>query len=58
MSSQRYGDDVLHVSDLLELREMERSLDWSDLGALSEPVSIEFSWLNNQSFYVHDLSIN
>jgi hypothetical protein len=58
MSSQRYGNDVLHVSDLSELRGMERSLDWSDIGAISDPVSVEFSWLNDRSFYVHDLSIN
>ena len=58
MSSQRYGSDVLTRGDLSELREMERSLNWSDIGAISEPVSIEFSWLKDRSFYVHDLSIN
>jgi hypothetical protein len=58
MSSQRYGDDVLKTNDLLELRGMERSLNWVDIGAISEPVSIEFSWLKDGSFYVHDLSIN
>ena len=58
MSSQRYGGEVLYVSDLLDLREMQRNLDWADIGALSDPVSIEFSWLKDGSFYVHDLSIN
>jgi hypothetical protein len=57
MHPKRYGSEVLAPSDLLELRNVERTLDWSDIGAISDPVSVEFSWLKDGRFYVHDLSV-
>jgi len=57
MHPKRYGSDVLGISDLLELRGIERTLSWTDLNAISDPVSVEFSWLKDGSFYVHDLSV-
>ena len=56
LSQKRYGGDVLNNSDLLDLRNIERMLNWSELDAVSVPTCVEFSWLKNGSFYVHDLS--
>lgn len=56
LSQKRYGKDVLNNSDLLDLRKIERILDWSELDAVSTPTCVEFSWLKNGSLYVHDFS--
>ncbi len=57
LSHKRYGKDVLLNKDLLDLRNIERTLNWVELNAVSNPVSIEFSWLKNGNLYVHDLSV-
>jgi len=57
LSNKRYGEGVLSNADLLDLRSIERTLVWKELGAVVDPVSIEFSRLRDGSLYVHDLSV-
>jgi hypothetical protein len=57
MSHTSSGKTVLTSSDLYDIRSIERRLNWYSLGALSDPVTVEFSWLGDGSLYVHDLSI-
>jgi len=56
LSQQRYGREVLHRSDLLDIRTIERTLNWGELDAISDPVCVEFSFLKGGELYVHDLS--
>ncbi|MBD3252771.1 hypothetical protein GF386_03510 [Candidatus Pacearchaeota archaeon] len=52
------GEPVLTVSDLCELRNVERIINWEDISALTQPVSVEFSRLARGSFYVHDIGVS
>jgi hypothetical protein len=56
-SDRQYGEGILNNSDLLDLRGIERTLIWSELGAVVDPVCLEFSRLRDNSLYVHDLSL-
>jgi len=51
------GESVLTSNDLCDMRRIERTLSWSDLNAVVNPVAVEFSRLGDGSLYVHDLSI-
>lgn len=57
LSNKRIGENVLSNADLLDLRNIERKLNWSQINAVSDPVAIEFSRLKNEVLYVHDLSV-
>ena len=57
MSYKSFGKEILTINDLYSMRSIERSLNWKNLGALIDPVVIEFSRLKNEDLYVHDLSI-
>ncbi|VVB74086.1 Uncharacterised protein [uncultured archaeon] len=51
------GESVLTANDLNDMRMIERTLNWSDINAVVNPVAIEFSRLGDGSLYVHDLSL-
>ncbi len=57
LSNSRYGESVLSNADLLDLRGIERTLVWTELDAVVDPVCIEFSWCRDVGFYVHDLRL-
>lgn len=57
LSFRDSGKEVLGLDDFLQLRMLERAVNWNDLGAVASPVSFEFSRLNDGRFYVHDISV-
>lgn len=51
------GRHVLTANDLHDARCIERMLSWTDLRAIVDPVSVEFSRRSNGRLYVHDVSV-
>lgn len=51
------GRPVLTINDLHDARRIERMLSWTDLRAIVDPVSVEFSRRSNGRLYVHDVSV-
>lgn len=56
-SNERFGEGVLSNADLLDVRNMERKFNWIELNAVTDPFAVEFSWLENGRFYVHDFNL-
>jgi hypothetical protein len=57
LSFKDEGKSVLGQRDLFELRGVERAVVWQELNAVASPVAVEFSWLANGRFYVHDIRV-
>ena len=57
LSNKRSGENVLSNTDLLDIRNMHRKFNWSELNAVIDPFTVEFSRLEDGRFYVHDFSI-
>lgn len=57
ISHESSGSDVLSLEDLFDMRNIERMLNWKDLGAIVDPVIVEFSRRTNNRLYVHDLAV-
>jgi len=51
------GQEVLSREDLFDARCIERNFDYKKLGAIINPVAVEFS-KTKTGLYVHDVSIN
>ena len=56
-SYENHGENVLTKEDFYDMRNIQRGLNWKDLGGVVNPVAIEFSRINDGSLYVHDLKI-
>lgn len=57
LSFKESGKKILSGKDLYDMRNIERSLNYKDIGAIGALVSIEFSKLKDDSLYVHDLRV-
>lgn len=57
MSFSDSGKEVLSTQDLSDARKIERKFNWSDIGAVVNSVTVEFSRLTNERLYVHDFRV-
>ncbi len=57
LSFKKTGEEVLTQDDLYSLRQTERAIPWEEIGAITNPVAIEFSRIKGGEFYVHDIKV-
>ncbi|MEM4703416.1 MAG: hypothetical protein QXP53_02970 [Candidatus Pacearchaeota archaeon] len=57
MAFKSEGNPVLTIDDLVVLRHTEKTIRWEKIKAITTPVTIEFSRLQDNQPYIHDMRI-